>query len=108
MRWQNVALLARLRLVAQQRKHLQSIPSSKLAVARRREMQMVGPAGTSVRGNEMRGWDGLRQLGDNLVHARARAVLIRGHESTGEQRHFAGFEIQIFEQAFVNAAARRW
>jgi len=43
-----VALLARLRLVAQQRKHLQSITSSKLAVACGSEMQMVEATDTGV------------------------------------------------------------
>ena len=98
--WVEAVGLSGLRkFIAQNRKHFRAVTSSEFAVARWREMQMVRPAGTAIRGNKVRGGNSPGQLLDDFVHARARAFLIGGHEAAGEQRHILGFKVQVFEQA---------
>jgi hypothetical protein len=66
-------------------------------------MNMVRATGASIRRNEVRGGNGPGQFCDNLVHARARSLLVRRDKPADEQRHFFSLEVQVAQQAFVNA-----
>ena len=89
-------------LVAQEREHLLPVPLAQFAVAFRGEVQAVGTGLAAGRGDDVGVGDRLRQLGDDRVHARAGALLVRVHEFAREQRHGLGLEVQVLDQVVVD------
>jgi len=88
--------------VAQDGKHLQSVAGAEFTISGGSEVEVVRAAGAAVRSNVIGRGGRPRQVGDDLVHARARPLLILWHQAAGEQRHFLGLEVEILEQAVVD------
>ena len=68
---------------------------------------MVRAAGAALRSNVIGRGDRPRQVGDDLVHARARPLLILWHEAARKQGHFLRLEIEILEQAVADTLPAR-
>jgi hypothetical protein len=82
--------------------HLFGITLSELAITGRREMQAIGAAFASLRGNHVGIGNNLRKLRDNRVHGGRRSPLVGMDGFSRQKRYFLDFEVQIADEIAVD------
>ena len=82
--------------------HLVGIAAAQLPVAFGREVQEVEVLRATVGGDGVGGGNDAVQGVDGDIVGRADAAAVGRHYLSGEQRHVLGFQVQVFEQAFID------
>ena len=96
-------LIARTHLITQQLEHRLAIAAPQLAIARHVEVQLVGQVGTACRGDDVGSRNGLGQGVDLTVHGDTLPLAVRLHHLAYQQGHLRGLEVQVAQQALIDA-----